>query len=198
MDAFKKGMVKILIATDINARGIDIPNVDYVINYDLPEQAENYVHRVGRTGSRGVSVIRRSSKGSACRDRIHSQASTGSVFLGRLQPRRVSKGLAFPDRPRRPQVSKGSAFLGRHPPPPKRVRIGQRQPEPMLREPRVSSNQRLLHIFDSATEKRCAKRLKRQSFQYFRWCFEKLPAGAEIHPLFAYITAIRPVAKKRL
>ena len=50
MDAFKKGMVKILIATDINARGIDIPNVDYVINYDLPEQAENYVHRVGRTG----------------------------------------------------------------------------------------------------------------------------------------------------
>lgn len=50
MNAFKKGVVKILIATDINARGIDIPNVDYVINYDLPEQAENYVHRVGRTG----------------------------------------------------------------------------------------------------------------------------------------------------
>jgi len=39
-----------LIATDVSARGIDIPNVDYVINYDLPEQVENYVHRVGRTG----------------------------------------------------------------------------------------------------------------------------------------------------
>jgi ATP-dependent RNA helicase RhlE len=50
---FKDGKIKILIATDINARGIDIPNVDYVVNYDLPEKSENYVHRVGRTG-RGV------------------------------------------------------------------------------------------------------------------------------------------------
>jgi ATP-dependent RNA helicase RhlE len=53
MDAFKQGKTKILIATDINARGIDIPNVDYVVNYDLPDEPENYVHRVGRTG-RGV------------------------------------------------------------------------------------------------------------------------------------------------
>ncbi|QRR00874.1 DEAD/DEAH box helicase [Dyadobacter sandarakinus] len=53
MNAFKKGDVKVLIATDVSARGIDIPNVDYVVNYDLPEQAENYVHRVGRTG-RGI------------------------------------------------------------------------------------------------------------------------------------------------
>ncbi|PIE62741.1 MAG: hypothetical protein CSA25_03750 [Desulfobacter postgatei] len=47
---FKQGDDKILIATDLSARGIDIPNVDYVINYDLPEQKEIYVHRVGRTG----------------------------------------------------------------------------------------------------------------------------------------------------
>ncbi len=50
MQRFKAGECKILIATDITARGIDIPDVHYVINYDLPEQAENYVHRVGRTG----------------------------------------------------------------------------------------------------------------------------------------------------
>ncbi len=50
LDKFKSGKEKILIATDITARGIDIPNVDYVINYDLPDNAENYVHRVGRTG----------------------------------------------------------------------------------------------------------------------------------------------------
>jgi ATP-dependent RNA helicase RhlE len=50
LDQFKKGELKVLIATDITARGIDIANVDYVVNYDLPEQAENYVHRVGRTG----------------------------------------------------------------------------------------------------------------------------------------------------
>jgi len=50
MTAFKSGEVKLLIATDVSARGIDIPNVDYVVNYDIPEQPENYVHRVGRTG----------------------------------------------------------------------------------------------------------------------------------------------------
>ena len=50
MDKFKTGAVKLLIATDISARGIDIPNVDFVVNYDLPEVPENYVHRVGRTG----------------------------------------------------------------------------------------------------------------------------------------------------
>lgn len=50
LDKFKKGKVKVLITTDISSRGIDIPNVEYVINYDLPEQTENYVHRVGRTG----------------------------------------------------------------------------------------------------------------------------------------------------
>src|SRR6185295_1358124 len=47
---FRSGAVKVLIATDVSARGIDIANVDYVVNYDLPEQPENYVHRVGRTG----------------------------------------------------------------------------------------------------------------------------------------------------
>ena len=50
MNQFKSGEVKVLIATDISARGIHIDNVDYVVNYDLADQPENYVHRVGRTG----------------------------------------------------------------------------------------------------------------------------------------------------
>jgi ATP-dependent RNA helicase RhlE len=50
LDDFKKGVIKLLIATDVSARGIDIPNVDFVVNYDLPEVSANYVHRVGRTG----------------------------------------------------------------------------------------------------------------------------------------------------
>ena len=53
MNEFRKGAVKLLITTDVSARGIDIPNVDYVVNYDLPDVPENYVHRVGRTG-RGI------------------------------------------------------------------------------------------------------------------------------------------------
>lgn len=47
---FKKGNLKVLVTTDVSARGVDIPNVDFVINYDLPEITETYVHRVGRTG----------------------------------------------------------------------------------------------------------------------------------------------------
>jgi len=50
MNVFKQGTVKMLIATDVSARGIDIPDVDFVVNYDMPEHPENYVHRVGRTG----------------------------------------------------------------------------------------------------------------------------------------------------
>lgn len=53
LNAFKTKKVRILIATDISARGIDIPDIHFVVNYDLPEKVENYVHRVGRTG-RGV------------------------------------------------------------------------------------------------------------------------------------------------
>jgi ATP-dependent RNA helicase RhlE len=59
MNIFKSGEVKVLVATDVSARGIDIPDVDYVVNYDLPDVAENYVHRVGRTGrgaKKGLAV----------------------------------------------------------------------------------------------------------------------------------------------
>jgi ATP-dependent RNA helicase RhlE len=50
MERFKSGKTKILIATDVSSRGIDIPHVEFVVNYDIPEQPENYVHRIGRTG----------------------------------------------------------------------------------------------------------------------------------------------------
>jgi ATP-dependent RNA helicase RhlE len=50
MNRFRSGELKVLIATDVSARGIDIPNVEFVINYDLPETSAQYVHRVGRTG----------------------------------------------------------------------------------------------------------------------------------------------------
>ncbi|MCD7973221.1 MAG: DEAD/DEAH box helicase [Candidatus Azobacteroides sp.] len=52
---FKSGKTRVIIATDIAARGIDIANLEMVINYDLPEVAETYVHRIGRTGRAGKS-----------------------------------------------------------------------------------------------------------------------------------------------
>ena len=53
LDKFARGEVNIITATDVLARGIDVEEVDYVINYDIPEQAEDYVHRIGRTGRAG-------------------------------------------------------------------------------------------------------------------------------------------------
>ena len=79
MEEFKKGDVKVLITTDVNARGIDIPDVDYVVNYDLPDVPENYVHRVGRTG-RGVK------KGQAvsfCSDEEKPVLNSIQAYLGK-------------------------------------------------------------------------------------------------------------------
>ena len=53
MKSFHIGTIKILITTDVSARGIDVPNVDFVVNYDLPDSSETYIHRVGRTGRAG-------------------------------------------------------------------------------------------------------------------------------------------------
>jgi len=53
LEGFKTGKYRILVATDIAARGIDVKGIELVINYDLPDDAENYVHRIGRTGRAG-------------------------------------------------------------------------------------------------------------------------------------------------
>jgi superfamily II DNA/RNA helicase len=50
LNAFKDGHIQILVATDVAARGLDIPNVSHVINFDVPATYDDYVHRIGRTG----------------------------------------------------------------------------------------------------------------------------------------------------
>jgi len=67
MKAFREGRVKVLVATDVAARGIDIKDVGLVINYELPENPESYVHRIGRTGRAGregvaISLVTESEK----------------------------------------------------------------------------------------------------------------------------------------
>ncbi len=53
MADFKSGEIRVLVATDIAARGIDIPQLPQVVNFELPKVAEDYVHRIGRTGRAG-------------------------------------------------------------------------------------------------------------------------------------------------
>jgi len=57
LDLFKKDKINILIATDVAARGLDIPDVTHVINYDIPQTYDTYVHRIGRTGRSGKKGI---------------------------------------------------------------------------------------------------------------------------------------------
>ena len=53
LEGFKSGKYRILVATDIAARGIDVKGIELVLNYDLPDDSENYIHRIGRTGRIG-------------------------------------------------------------------------------------------------------------------------------------------------
>ncbi len=53
MNSFRQGRVSILVATDVAARGIDVSDLDYVINFDIPKEPDSYVHRIGRTGRAG-------------------------------------------------------------------------------------------------------------------------------------------------
>lgn len=55
LDGFKKGTYRILVATDIAARGIDVTGISLVLNYDLPDNSQDYVHRIGRTGRAGMA-----------------------------------------------------------------------------------------------------------------------------------------------
>jgi superfamily II DNA/RNA helicase len=57
LEAFRKGEAKLLIASDVAARGLDIPEVSHVFNFDVPHHADDYVHRIGRTGRAGRTGI---------------------------------------------------------------------------------------------------------------------------------------------
>lgn len=57
LSAFKEGSLRVLVATDVAARGLDIAELPFVINYELPTQAEDYVHRIGRTGRAGADGV---------------------------------------------------------------------------------------------------------------------------------------------
>ena len=104
LDRFTRGELKILVATDVAARGLHIPDVSHVFNFDLPQDAEDYVHRIGRTarvGTTGDAVSL------ACEEYVYSLPDIQDFIGASIPVRPVSEELMMtpkvpPRRPRRP------------------------------------------------------------------------------------------------
>ncbi len=102
----KRGKIRLLVATDVAARGLDVTGITHVINYDLPKNAEDYVHRIGRTGRAGASGIAISFASSREVDSLRSIER----YIGQSIPQQVITGLE-PARPlRRSSSGAGSSI----------------------------------------------------------------------------------------
>lgn len=93
LERFRKGRVKVLVATNVAARGLDIAGISHIVNYDVPAQAEDYVHRIGRSAradATGTAITFASSGEARSLERIEQ-------LIGMRLPRKQFGGLTFPD-----------------------------------------------------------------------------------------------------
>ena len=102
LDAFKNGEVQLLVASDVAARGLDIPAVSHVFNFDVPFHADDYVHRIGRTGRAG-----RSGHAYMLASR-HDQKAVDAIekLLGKPIDRRVMEGIEIREEEARPRADR--------------------------------------------------------------------------------------------
>lgn len=97
MKRFKEGKFKVLVATDVASRGLDIPNVDLVIQIEPPKETETYIHRSGRTaraGANGTAITFYTSKTKILIEQIESQAGIKLQRIGVPQPEDVIRASA--------------------------------------------------------------------------------------------------------
>jgi ATP-dependent RNA helicase DDX41 len=111
IDAFKRGAKDVLVATDVAAKGLDFPDIQHVINFDMPAEIENYVHRIGRTGRCGktgvaTTFINKTVEPSSLLDLKHLLVEAKQ----RVPP--VLQVLDEPDASRLAGDAKGCAFCG--------------------------------------------------------------------------------------
>lgn len=92
--SFSEGRHRVLVATDVAARGIDVANVAHVINYDLPKLAEDFVHRVGRTGRASAKGVASTFAGPAERGDLRKIEKTLSIQMKRFRVRSVEENAA--------------------------------------------------------------------------------------------------------
>ncbi len=100
LDAFKRGEVDVLVATDVAARGLDIADLPAVINFDVPFNAEDYVHRIGRTGRAGASGLAFTLVTVGDRNDARLAADIEKLIQKKIE---IEPLLMAPERPRRPE-----------------------------------------------------------------------------------------------
>lgn len=92
MKKFREGRIRLLIATDVVGRGIDVSGISHIINYDVPEDCDDYVHRVGRTGRLSTQDIRNAAFTLVCRDE-GQQLTNIEVRINRVLPAYHIEGI---------------------------------------------------------------------------------------------------------
>jgi len=104
LDALRRGQVRVLVATDVAARGIDVPSITHVVNYDLPKFPEDYVHRIGRTGRAGrnglaISLVNHAEQINVKRiERFTKQPIPVDVIAG-YEPKKSASPTRNPHKP---------------------------------------------------------------------------------------------------
>jgi len=117
LDSMRRGSVRILVATDVAARGIDVPTITHVVNYDLPKFPEDYIHRIGRTGRAGrngiaVSLVNHAESGQVKRiERFTKQTIPIDIIEG-LEPRKSASSAPRKPNGWKPGGNRGSAKPG--------------------------------------------------------------------------------------
>lgn len=112
LENFREGKSKILIATDVAARGIDIPDVSHVINYDMPRSADVYVHRIGRTaraGKKGTAISLVEAHDFAMMGKVqrYTQSSIKPRIIEELRPKHKAPSLTKPKKKKKAAKKKG-------------------------------------------------------------------------------------------
>ncbi|MCF2859757.1 DEAD/DEAH box helicase [Pseudoalteromonas sp. SMS1] len=133
LNGFKSGEVNVLVATDIVARGLDISELPYVVNYDLPNTYEDYVHRIGRTGRAGSEGIAVSFVTAADADDLYGIER----FIGALIPRAEEPGFI----PQNPVPEKPLDTRPIKPKKPKKKKVKTPTPDSENRSPKQTDNE---------------------------------------------------------
>jgi superfamily II DNA/RNA helicase len=147
LDRFRRGEVELLIASDVAARGLDIPEVSHVLNFDVPHHPDDYVHRIGRTGRAGRSgtaitiVAPIDSKAVNAIEQLIGQSIPWMNAPPPAEPAEISRGAK---KSRHPD-SKSSTARHRRGQQPARTRPKQNEPEP-VRAPQSAEDDSKVHL----------------------------------------------------